>query len=47
MKMASDGTIWSKDEINALIDAYSEAKMSSDPMITNRELYSSIRASWN
>ena len=42
--MASDGTRWSKDEINALIDAYSDAKMSGDPMTTNRELYSSIKS---
>ena len=34
----------SKDEINALIDAYSDAKMSADPMTTNRELYSSIKS---
>ena len=44
IKMASDGTRWSKDEINALIDAYSDAKMSADPMTTNRELYSSIKS---
>jgi len=42
--MASDGTRWSKDEIIALIDAYSDAKMSADPMTTNRELYSSIKS---
>ena len=43
--MASDGAKWSKDEINALIDdAYSDAKMSADPMTTNRELYSSIKS---
>ena len=42
--MASDGTKWSKDEINALIDAYSDAKMSTAPMTTNRELYSSIKS---
>ncbi|KAK2549831.1 hypothetical protein P5673_029653 [Acropora cervicornis] len=42
--MASDGTRWSKDKINALIDAYSDAKMSADPMTTNRELYSSIKS---
>ena len=44
IKMASDGTRWSKDKINALIDAYSDAKMSGDPMTTNRELYSSIKS---
>lgn len=44
IKMASDGTRWSKDEINALIDAYSDVKMSADPMTTNRELYSSIKS---
>jgi len=38
--MASDGAKWSKDEINALIDAYSNAKMSADSIATNRELYS-------
>jgi len=42
--MASDGTRWSKDEINTLVDAYSDAKMSADPMTTNRELYSSIKS---
>ena len=41
-KMASDGAKWSKDEIGALIDAYSDAKTSADPMTTNRELYNSI-----
>ena len=40
--MAPDGAKWSKDEIYALIDAYSNAKMSADPMTANRELYSSI-----
>jgi len=39
---------WRKDEINALIDAYSnaysDAKMSADPMTTNRGLYSSIKS---
>ena len=40
--MAADGAKWSKDEISALIDAYSDAKTSADPMTTNRELYNSI-----
>ena len=31
-KMAADGAKWSKDEISALIDAYSETKMSADPI---------------
>ena len=34
----------SKDEINALIDAYSDANMSTAPMTTNRELYSSTKS---
>ena len=42
--MASDGAKWSKDEINTLIDAYSDAKMSADPMTTNRELYTLIKS---
>ena len=41
--MAADGAKWSKDEISALIDAYSDAKTSADPMTTNKELYSSIK----
>ena len=40
--MAADGAKWSKDEISALIDAYSDAKTSADPMTPNRELYNSI-----
>ena len=40
--MAADGAKWSKNEISALIDAYSDAKTSADPMTTNRELYNSI-----
>ena len=41
--MASDGAKWSKDEVNALIDAYSDAKTSATTMSTNRELYASIQ----
>ena len=40
--MASDGAKWSKDDVNALIDAYSNAKTSAITMSTNRELYASI-----
>ena len=40
--MASDGAKWSKDEVNALMDAYSDAKTSATTMSTNRELYASI-----
>ena len=42
--MASDGAKWSKDEIDALVNAYSDAKMSADPMTTDRELYNSIKS---
>ena len=41
--MASDGAKWSKDDVNALIDAYSDAKTSATTMSTNRELYASIQ----
>ena len=41
--MASDGAKWSKDEVNALIDAYSDAKTSATTRSTNRELYASIQ----
>ena len=40
IKMVSDGANWSKGEINALIDTYSDAKMSADPMTTTGGLYS-------
>lgn len=42
--MASDGAKWSKDEIDALVNAYNDAKMSADPMTTDRELHSSIKS---
>ena len=41
--MASDGAKWSKDDVNALIDAYSDAKTSATTMSTNREPYASIQ----
>ena len=41
--MASDGAKRSKDDVNALIDAYSDAKTSATTMLTNRELYASIQ----
>ena len=42
MALASDGAKWTKEEITALIDAYSDAKTSANPMTTNRDLYRSI-----
>ena len=41
--MASDGAKWSQDETSALIDAFSDAKTSAEPMTTNKDLYSSIK----
>ena len=41
--MAPDGAKWSKDDVNALIDAYSDAKTSATTMSKNRELYASIQ----
>ena len=41
--MTSDGAKLSKGEINVLVDANSDAKMSADPMTTDRELYSSFK----
>ena len=40
--MAFDGAKWTKEEITALIDAYSDAETSANPMTTNRDLYRSI-----
>ena len=42
-KMESDGAKWSKDDVNSLLDAYSDAKTSATTMSTNRELYASIQ----
>ena len=36
--MASDRAKWSKDEVNALIDAYSDAKTSATIMSTNQRI---------
>lgn len=41
-KMVSDRAKWSKDKINALIDAYSDAKMSADTMTTNKAIIKQI-----
>ena len=42
--MAAGGAIWSKVEISALIDAYSEAKTSADP-ITTESFIAQLKAS--
>ena len=42
MALASDGAKWTKGEITAVIDAYSDAKTSANPMTTNIDFYRSI-----
>ena len=42
MVLASDRVKWTKEEITTLIDVYSDAKTSANPMTTNRDLHRSI-----
>lgn len=42
MVLASDRAKWTKEEITTLIDVYSDAKTSANPMTTNRDLHRSI-----